>query len=63
MTIMTSSTENGAQRRVKLQNYIDDGNHLHSEMLTLASETSILLCVKCQNKLPLFDDTVLQYAV
>jgi len=38
-----------------------DRNHLHFEMLTL--ETSILLHVNCQNKLSLFDDTVLQYAV
>ena len=39
------------------------GNCLHFKMLKLASETSILLHVNCQNKLPLLDDTVLRYAV
>ena len=39
------------------------GNRLHFKMLTLASETSILLCANCRNKLPLFDNTGLQYAV
>ena len=38
-------------------------NRLHFKMLTLASETSILLHVNCRNKLPLFDDSDLRYAV
>jgi len=36
---------------------------LHFKMLTFTCKTSTLLCVNCRNKLPLFDDTVLRYAV
>ena len=37
------------------------GNRHHFSLLTLPSETSILLYANCRNKLPLLDDTVSRY--